>query len=500
MSQQAAASKRRSGTSRYEEPPLTGEERTAGRYRPLRVVSRVPPYLGWLAFFGPGIVYVALAQGSGELIFWPYVVAKYGPAFLGLIIPACFLQYAVAVEIGRYTATTGETFFSGFRRLHPVYSAVLWVMLAITFLWFAGYASAGSTALVALTNFPPGLSPRGQTLFWSYFVVVVFTLILVFGKVVYSIIEKFMGLVAVLTVVGLVFAAFHPAVLQVWPEFLARTMTFQVSWPDNWDPADASGLTSALIFAGAGGFFSVMYSYWARDKGVGLARYVGRITSPVTGEKEAIPDTGYLFTDTAENRKNYKGWMRWIHIDPAFATITNTVTLLMTCVLAYALLWPKGLVPEEFDIAVVQAEFFRNSFGLIGGLIFFFVAACFLADTWLATTDAVARMHADYFISNSARVRRWGFRKAYYVFVAILVVISLATLPLAEPGTLLTIGGVLNALAMAIYIPGLIYLNYVKIPRQLPGWARPRKLSLALICLSGVAYLALGIAYLATFL
>lgn len=486
----------RSQPKSYQEPPLTGDERSVGRYRPLRVVSRVPPYVGWLAFFGPGIIYVALAQGSGELIFWPYVVAKYGPAFLGLVIPACFLQYAVAVEIGRYTATTGETFFSGFRRVHPVYSAVLWLMLLITFLWFAGYASAGSTALVALTDFPPGLSVRGQTLFWSYLVVIVFTLVLVFGKVVYSIIEKFMGLVAVLTIAGLAVAAFHPTILPTWGDVLGRAVTLQVSWPENWDPADAGGLTSALIFAGAGGFFSVMYGYWVRDKGVGLARYVGRVTSPVTGEKETIPDTGYLFTDTAENRKNYKGWMRWVHIDPAFATAANTVTLLMTCVLAYALLWPEGLVPEGFEIAVVQAEFFRNSLGLVGALVFYFVAACFLADTWLATTDAVARMHADYFVSNLATARRIGFRNTYYIFVAGLVVISLVTLPLAEPGTLLTIGGVLNALAMAIYIPGLIYLNYVKVPRHLPGWARPSKASLVLICLSGVAYLALGITYL----
>jgi hypothetical protein len=40
---------------------------------------------------GPGVVWLALAQGSGELIGWPRLVAKYGTAFLFLLIPACLL-------------------------------------------------------------------------------------------------------------------------------------------------------------------------------------------------------------------------------------------------------------------------------------------------------------------------------------------------------------------------------------------------------------------------
>ena len=46
---------------------------------------------------------MALAQGSGELIWWPYLIAKYGLTFLWLLVPACFLQYPLNVEIGRYT-------------------------------------------------------------------------------------------------------------------------------------------------------------------------------------------------------------------------------------------------------------------------------------------------------------------------------------------------------------------------------------------------------------
>ena len=60
---------------------------------------------------------MALAQGSGELIWWPYMVAKYGLTFVCLLIPACLLQYPLNVEIGRYTLVTGESIFHGFIRL-----------------------------------------------------------------------------------------------------------------------------------------------------------------------------------------------------------------------------------------------------------------------------------------------------------------------------------------------------------------------------------------------
>ena len=88
-----------------------------GRLPPYRR-GRLPPFPGWLAALGPGVVWMALAQGSGELIWWPYLIAKYGLAFLALLIPACLLQFPLNYAIGSYTMLTGETIFQGFIRLH----------------------------------------------------------------------------------------------------------------------------------------------------------------------------------------------------------------------------------------------------------------------------------------------------------------------------------------------------------------------------------------------
>jgi len=48
--------------------------------------ARLPPFPGMIATLGPGVIFMALAQGSGELIWWPYIIAKYGLTFLFLLI------------------------------------------------------------------------------------------------------------------------------------------------------------------------------------------------------------------------------------------------------------------------------------------------------------------------------------------------------------------------------------------------------------------------------
>jgi len=81
----------------------TGKTLSVGNLGPLKVLA-VPAFVGIWAAMGPGVIWASLAQGSGELIWWPYLTAKYGAAFLGILLPACLMQYWVNQEIIRYTA------------------------------------------------------------------------------------------------------------------------------------------------------------------------------------------------------------------------------------------------------------------------------------------------------------------------------------------------------------------------------------------------------------
>lgn len=480
-----------------QETPKEEKTLSFGQLGPLRI-RPVPVFIGIAAAMGPGVIWAAMAQGSGELIWWPYLTAKYGAAFVGILLPACIMQYFVNQEIIRYTATTGEGFFTGMSRLNKWYAGLLWIMLVITFLWFGGYASGGATATRELFGWPA--DPRTGTLFWAYLTIAIFVIAIVFGKVVYQVVEKFMYLITIVTVVGLIAAALNSRVLSTaGPFFAAYFNPFRVftqGFPANWDPADLGTLLTGIAFAGMGGFFNVMYSYWIRDKGHSMAKYFGRVTSPVTGEPEAIPDTGFAFEDTEENRKNYLEWIKYLRIDNLIGIGVNAFTVMLMCWLAWAILMPKGEYPAGWKLAVVQSAFFGETIGPWARAVFLIVAAAFLSDSWLGIADAVSRMHADFFFANFSWAKRWSFRTWYYIFVGILTAISCITMLIAQPGPLLIAGGVLNFFAMTIYMPGLIYLNYFLVPKHLPSWTRPKTATLVVACIVTAIYLILGVWYL----
>ena len=51
------------------------QEQSWGTLPPYRK-AHFPIFPGMAAVIGPGVIFMALAQGSGELIWWPYIIAK----------------------------------------------------------------------------------------------------------------------------------------------------------------------------------------------------------------------------------------------------------------------------------------------------------------------------------------------------------------------------------------------------------------------------------------
>jgi hypothetical protein len=456
----------------------------------------LPRFPGWWAALGPGIVWMALAQGSGELIWWPYMIAKYGLTFLFLLIPACLLQYPLNVEIGRYTLLTGESVFHGFFRLSRTLGVILWILMTLSFLWFGAFASAGGTALAALTNFPAGWSPRAQTLFWGYASIAVFVLAVLFSGVVYTLVERFMKAVAVITVAGMLWACLQSQVLEAAPAFLGGLLGPPGPMPRPWDGADATKLLTAITFAGLGGFWILFYSYWLRDKGAGMAAHIGRITGPIVGKPEAVTTDGYLPEDSPVAHAEWRRWNRYLGVDAMIGILGNLFTTLLTCLLAYALLFPQGLLPHDYELAVVQSRFFEVGWGALGRILFLIVAAAFLTDTWLATADAVSRMQADIVQIVFPRARRLPQRQWYFGFFALLTVVTCLTMLLNAPGPLILTSAVIGFAGTVVFPAALYALNHRRLAPALPVWARPGRAMRWLLGIAFLAYLLLAISYL----
>lgn len=454
----------------------------------------IPSFPGWWAALGPGVVWMALAQGSGELIWWPYMVAKYGLTFLWLLAPACLLQYPLNLEIGRYTMLTGESIFHGFIRLHRGFGIFLWLLMTVSFLWFGAFASAGGTAMAELTHWPEDWSTRGQSLFWGYASIAVFLVAILASGVVYTLIERFMKLVALTTVIGLLSACMQSEVVATLPSFLQGLLGPVGDMPRPWDNADASKLLTAITFAGLGGFWILFYSYWLRDKGAAMANLVGRITG-FGGTEEAVLSEGFLPQNDQQSARHWRTWRRFLTADIMVGILGNLVTTLMMCLLAFALLLPKGLLPQEYEIAVVQSQFFAVSWGEIGRLLFLVIAAAFLTDTWLATADAVSRIQTDIVLTLFPRCRQLPARKWYYIFLGLLTIVTSLTMQLDAPGPLILTSALIGFIGTLIFPVALYVLNHCLLPPHLPEWARPQGRPWFL-GVSFIVYLTLAALYL----
>ena len=456
----------------------------------------LPARPAFLVMLGPGIIWMALAQGSGELIWWPYIVAKYGLAFLFLLIPACIIQFPLTFEIGRYTILTGEGIFRGFFRLNKWYGGALWLLFTVSFLWFGAFATAGGTAIARLTNFPTDWQPRSQTLFWAQVSIIFFTVAILYAKTAYRLIEWVMKIVASISIVGMAVACSHPSVRSHLGEFLKGLI-----WPDfnemqKFQAADAEQLLTAITFAWLGGFWTLFYSYWIKEKGAGMASYMVPMTG-FRGHRVSLHGgAGTLPAQDAESTSRLKSWYRYLALETWIGILGNLATTLMTCLLAFVLLHPEKQLPEQFEIAVVQSQFFAVSWGDAGRLLFLFIAGAFLADTWLATVDCVSRIHLDALESIWPEFSKQDQRTWYYGIVLALAGVTSVTMYLEPPGTLILLSAVIGIFGTVSYSLGLIFLNHVVLRRQLAPAQKSSRWSMALLIFVALCYLALAIGYL----
>jgi hypothetical protein len=145
---------------------------------------------------------------------------------------------------------------------------------------------------------------------------------------------------------------------------------------------------------------------------------------------------------------------------------------------------------------VVQSAFFEVAWGDVGRALFLIVAAAFLCDAWLQLTDGFSRIQADFFYSNIKGAQKLHYRSWYYIFVGIFTVLTVVTMALAQPSTLIIIRGVIAFLAMAIIAPAFVYLNFFMLPKVFPKWVKPHPVTQALMLIVTLTYIVMALGYI----
>jgi hypothetical protein len=251
-----------------------------------------------------------------------------------------------------------------------------------------------------------------------------------------------------------------------------------------WVPEMSSKLfmpfvVGSIAYAGPSGMQQIWYTLWCRDNGVGMGKYVGRITG-LFGKEETVPEAGYTFdAKDPEEQQKWRGWRKYGDFDARVLFYAMSIILTFFYVLLQlgALSIDPNLIELERtgkSLAIItgMGEVFSQYLGPLAAKAFFLVAFVQIWNTGFGVYDGYARGQADILYSNVPAARKIHLSKWYYIFLYRTLIPACAAFFIARKPLVLVIWGTwLAAFAMAFYCPLLAYVNNRILPKELrPKW------------------------------
>jgi len=252
-------------------------------------------------------------------------------------------------------------------------------------------------------------------------------------------------------------------------------------------------LLGALAFAGAGGTLNLGQSNYAKDKGYGMGAYIGRITSPITGQKETVTEIGYCFEDTPENRIRWRRWWRNANLEHFFNFfLTCVVCLVLLTLISYSIFFQAqdgqrradaGKYGNDIHFIWGEAQEIDATMGDTSGgwakVMFLVMGVAILLTTEFGVLDVTSRISSDILKVNWLRENAaWNESRLYFAFLWGTILVGTAILLLdseKQLGTffLFKLTAAMNGGVMFLYSGTLLYLNYRKLPRHIAtSWWR----------------------------
>ncbi len=465
-------------------------------YEPLddfKVVELPEKRLPFWKIAGPGAILVGLSIGAGESVIWPLIAAEYGGSMVWAAALGVFLQLWINFEVGRWTIATGETVYTGYSRVWRGFGP-LFILLTIVG-WIApGWARTSGLALKALILGPGGW---GSDTFWTVLTFAGVALILFGPKMIYNSVERTVEVLVAIVTIGLILVVIAVGSVDTWKELGAGLINVGYKDPG----MSVKSLFIALVFAGAGGTANLFYTFYLRDKNIGMGAQLPGLQNPLRGRSEKVPATGFIFEATEENRKRFAAWWQYVKSDQIlFFWALNTLTILLFIFGALAVLRPEvvehGLeaVPQKGRLIYDEAKILGEIWGVTGQKIFLMVGVATLFGTQLALVDGVSRSISDIIYTNFRGAQNRSMSWWYLLIAGIWIVGGCVITFVMEQLNVSELGFLFNAaymggFAMAIYVPLTLYMNR----RFLPDFAKPKRLSTVMMLIASCVYVGFAI-------
>ena len=471
----------------------------AMRYRDL------PAPVPLALMLGPGVILAGMSLGSGEFILWPNLVYQSKFIFFWACVVGVTIQYFINMEITRWTLATGETAITGFMRLSRHWAIIFLVANLIPHVVPAW--GTGAAKLLTWLLWPPveAAAQGGEATRWvsegdPYIAWIAIGalwfcgIVLTAGPVVYNSVERaqkllvtlILGLVLVLAIavvrMDAVVALFSSVVTLGYPDFIPID---PVRFPD----IDAALLLGALAFAGCGGTLNLCQSNYVNDKGFGMGCHIGRITSALTGQEEAVAEVGYHFPHTEENLARWRVWWRRAGTEQFLSFFcTCLICLVLLTLISYSLFYePDGAMREaagkygeDMDFILGEAHEMERGIGSWSRNVFLIMGIAILFTTELGILDAASRIAVDivkirWLRDNSS----WTVSRLYSWFLwceilagTVMLLIGVDVVQKNAFGLFKFVSSI-NGGIMCIYSANLLWINCRVLPAPLRmSWPR----------------------------
>ncbi len=414
----------------------------------------LPPVPSFWKMIGPSFILLGLALGSGELILWPYLSAQHGLGLLWGALVGISLQYVLNTEVMRYSLYWGESVFVGFRRISVWIT--IWYIISTFIPWsIPGFSSATTEILV--TIFP--VLPKNLV---AVGLLVLTGLILSSGKSLYKTIERFQKIIIFLGLPFLFILAFMFAEPIHWQELGQGFLGKGHGW---WFfPAGVSvgSFVAAFAYSGAGGNLNLAQSYYIKEKGMGMGKYMEKISGLFSGTAKAMTLEGETFEHTPANIQRWNQWWRLVTLEHALVFwLLGFISISLLALLAYSTVYGQE-VQSGISFLYAQSEAIAARTAGAVGTLFLLVSAVMLFSTQVGVMESSARIISEngvlLFGSHKRKVNlSLYFYIALWAQLALGVGIYLAGIQ--EPRMLLTMAAIFNAAAMMLSFPIVYFLN-----------------------------------------
>jgi hypothetical protein len=455
----------------------------------------LPDAPGFWSIAGPGWISAAGSIGSGEIFFWPKLVSYFGAGVMWLHNVSAVAQFWLSRSARRYTVVTGESLGQGVERIVPFYT-LLRILLSFIGAMIPGWAALAATTLMAATGtpLPMGVNPKGWE-GWCILNIILILIIVVPARVVIRMLRTVTAGLCLVLIATAWIAAALAAPPAVWADYFTQMFVTKWGWMPTIDEASlAVGISwatvaSAVAYAYAAPTIGYGASMRVRGLGHGMGKYMGRITG-LRGKAETITQSGFIMNyDDPHQVEELKKWMRGEDLDNGiFGLLATMATSWAFCLGAYAVLYPRGLVPTGMQVAVTQAEILSVSFGQPGWYFMLFITWLTLWTTQMGSFDGGPRNAADMIMYQFPSIRKYtSFRAVYWAWMIFMVGggFSMILSGVALPGAMITMNAMLSFLQA---VPACLFAAYIG-ERLLPKPIRAPRYETVIILIYAVFYL-----------